>query len=244
VDDEPLARRRLRSLLAADSEVQLVAECSEGSSAVEAIREFKPDLVFLDVQMPEVDGFEVLRRIAPQYAPLVVFVTAFDEYAVRAFDAHAFDYLLKPFKRSRFYEALHRAKQQLTMQDATQPDRLAGLLNQVDVSHERIAIRSGGRIVILRTEEIDWIRADLNYVQVRSNERDYTVRDSISSFEKKLTAGRFIRIHRSIIVNADRIRELEPCNGSEYMVILRDGKELPLGRNYRHSVEAFLHISN
>jgi two-component system LytT family response regulator len=227
--------------------VQVVAECGEGSAAIQAVHQLKPELLFLDVQMPEIDGFEVLRRVAPQHVPLVIFVTAFDEYAVRAFDAHAFDYLLKPFKRRRFYEALHRAKKQLMIQDVTQQERLVGLLHQINSGHESsesIAIKSGGKIVILRPEEIDWIEAALNYVRVHADGNHYTVRETISTFERKLPGGRFIRIHRSIVVNADRIRELEPCNGSEYIVVLRDGKELPLGRNYRHSVESFLHISS
>ncbi len=192
--------------------------------------------------MPGMDGFEVLREAAPHHAPVVIFVTAYDRYAVRAFDTHAVDYLLKPFKRTRFLEAVRRAKDTLQTRNEDREDRLIALLNQLDREPDRIVVKSGGRIVILRADEIDWILAAANYVRIHGTGREYLVRDTLNSFEKKLRPDKFLRIHRSIVVNVDRIRELQPCNKSEYIVVLRDGKELPLGRSYRQSAESFLAI--
>lgn len=242
VDDEPLARRRLRSLIANDPELQLIEESGDGPSAVSSIITMKPDLLFLDVQMPGMDGFEVLRQASPRHIPIVIFVTAFDRYAVSAFDAHAIDYLLKPFKRSRFFEAVRRAKQALSDRTEEPTDRLIAILNQLQRDSFPIAIKSGGRIVLIQEDEIDWIEAAANYVRVHGSGREYVVRDTLNSFATRFNKVKFLRIHRSIIVNLSRIRAMEPCNGSEYIVVLRDGKELPLGRSYRESVESALNI--
>jgi two-component system LytT family response regulator len=244
VDDEPLARRRLRSLIATDPELQLVEEAGDGASAVAGITTLKPDLLFLDVQMPGMDGFEVLREASTQHVPIVIFVTAFDRYAVSAFDAHAIDYLLKPFKRTRFFEAVQRAKQALSTRTEEPEDKLISVLNQLQRDTSRLAVKSGGRIVFLREEEIDWIEAAANYVRIHGSGREYLVRDTLNSFAERMSSRRFLRIHRSIIVNVDRISELEPCNGSEYIILLRDGKELPVGRSYRESVESALQVGN
>jgi two-component system LytT family response regulator len=170
-------------------------------------------------------------------------VTAFDRYAVKAFESHALDYLLKPFKRHRFFEAVRRAKEQLQAAPATYGDKLNSLLEKLKPSHDRLVFKSAGKIVVIRPGEVDWVEAAANYVRIHVGSQEHAVRDTISNFEKKLPADRFLRIHRSVIVNADRIHELQPCNGAEYIVVLRSGKELPVGRTYRDQIENFLHIS-
>ena len=242
VDDEPLARKRIRSLLAADPEIEVAGECGDGASAVTRLLEARPDLVFLDVQMPELDGFEVLRAVAGEHAPVVVFVTAFDRYAVKAFETHALDYLLKPFKRQRFQEALRRAKTELHDRTRQSAERMAALLSQLAPASQRLVVRSSGRIVVLRPADLDWVEAAANYVCLHAGPHQYLVRETLGAFEKRLPAGRFLRIHRSYVVNLDRIRELQPCNGSEYMVLLRNGKELPLSRSYRDAIESALEV--
>ena len=226
-----------------DPELEIVGESGDGNAAVRSITDLRPDLVFLDVQMPEIDGFDVLRAVPPAHAPRVVFVTAFDRYAVRAFDLHAVDYLLKPFKRSRLFEAVRRAKDNIRQQDESQAGKIADLLNQMDRDTRRLVVKSGGRILILQADEIEWVEAAANYVSVRTAGRDCLVRDTMNSFEKRLPENKFLRIHRSIIVNVDRIRELEPCNSGEYILTMRDGKQLPVGRSYRPAVESFLQLA-
>ncbi len=243
VDDEPLARRRVRSLLATDADIEIVGECGDGHSAIATLLQTKPDLLFLDVQMPELDGFDVLQRVPAELTPLTIFVTAYDRYAVKAFEAHAADYLLKPFKRERFFEAVHRAKEQLQAARPDYAEKLSDLLLQLKGGQQRLAVKSAGRTVLLRMDEIDWIEAAANYVRLHVAATEYVVRDAIGAFEKRLPADKFVRIHRSLIVNVDRIRELEPCNGSEFIVVLRNGKELPLGRSYRAHVESCLQLS-
>lgn len=235
VDDEPLARRRILSLLKSDASFEVVGECGSGEAAVETILSVKPDLVFLDVQMPSLDGFGVLQAIAPVHMPLIIFVTAFDQYAVQAFDAHAADYLLKPFRLERFREALKRARQQL--EQGYDNQKLLALVRQFNADHERIVIRTEGRIVFLKAAEIDWIQAAANYVHVHCREQNYSVREKISSLEEVLPANKFMRIHRSIIVNLDKVREIQPCGAGEFIVLLNSGRELPLGRTYRQAVE-------
>ncbi len=199
--------------------------------------------MFLDIQMPEMDGFEVLRRLPVDVRPLVIFVTAFDRYAIQAFDTHALDYLLKPFKRERFFEALERAKHELQRGKPTHQDKLSELLAEFKGTTQRLVVKSAGRIVVLRVDEIDWVEAAANYVQLHVGEHKHSVRDSIGVFERRLPPEKFVRIHRSLIVNADRIRELQPYDGSEYIVVLQSGKELPLGRSYRRHVERFLQLT-
>jgi len=242
VDDEPLARRRVRSLLANEPELDILGEAVSGEAAVNLALELRPELLFLDVQMSGIDGFGVLEAVFTEYKPAVIFVTAFDKYAVRAFETHAVDYLLKPYKRERFAQALSRAKERIRRRDGSQTEAIGSLLAQVQQGPQRVVIRSAGRIVILHADEIDWVEAAANYVEVRAGGVSYTVRDSISTFQRKLPTEKFVRIHRSYIVNADRIRELQPCNGCEYIVALRNGKELPLGRTYRDEVETFLQL--
>jgi two-component system LytT family response regulator len=244
VDDEPLARRRIRSLLATDPEIQIVGECRDGASAVSTLLESKPDLVFLDIQMPEMDGFEVLRNIPAATRPVVIFVTAYDRYALKAFDTHALDYLLKPFKRERFFDAVQRAKYELQRGKTEYSEKVSDLLLKLKGGTQRLVVKSAGRIVVLRFDEIDWVEAAANYVRLHVGEQKHNVRDSIGVFERRLPPGQFVRIHRSLIVNADRIRELQPYDGSEYIVVLRSGKELPLGRSYREHVQRFLQLAD
>jgi two-component system LytT family response regulator len=241
VDDEPLARRRVLSLLKADSSFEVLAECADGASAIRAINEQRPDLVFLDVQMPGTDGFGVLETVAPVHLPAIIFVTAYDQYAVRAFDEHAVDYLLKPFKRDRFLRSLDRAKTALLKSNDLGADpRLLSLLRHVGSDRGRFVIRTEGKILFLRSAEVEWIEAAANYVHVHAGPRVYSVRDRISDFEHSLAHEKFIRIHRSVIVNVDAIAEIQNCGGGEHIVVLRSGKELPVGRTYREALDGLV----
>jgi two-component system, LytTR family, response regulator len=240
-DDEPLARERLRNLLASEADVEVVRECRHGNEILQAIQELNPDLLFLDVSMPELDGFGVLNRIPETKAPAVIFTTAYDTYAIRAFDANALDYLLKPFDETRFRKALGRAREHIAQgHKAKMNEQLVGILNDHGSerrSAERLVFKSGGRIVFIETEEIEWVEAAGNYVNVHVGKDSHLLRETMMMFESKLDPKRFLRIHRSIIVNCDRIREVQPCNGSEYVVVLKNGKELSLGRTYRDRIE-------
>lgn len=216
VDDEPLARRRILSFLKPDSNFDVLAECADGLSAIQAITELRPDLVFLDVQMPGTDGFGVLEAIAQVHLPAIVFVTAYDQYAVKAFDAHAVDYLLKPFKRERFLESLAHVKRAMAAgKESVDNEKLTSLLRQVSGQRGRLVIRCEGKIVFLRHSEVEWIEAAANYVRVNAGQNVYPVRESIGSFEKTLASHTFLRVHRSIIVNLDAVAELQSCGGGE-----------------------------
>ncbi len=244
VDDEPLARRRIRRMLVADSEIEILEDCSNGREAIEVIGKQSPDLVFLDVQMPEVDGFAVLQSIKPEKMPLVVFVTAFDRYAIRAFEFYALDYLLKPFDRRRFERSLERAKSRLSSgREGDLGQRALSLLEELKArsNHiERLVIKSGGRAFFLKIDEIDWIEAEGKYVRLHVGKESYLLREAISSLEAHLDPKQFPRIHRSTIVNIDRIRELQPWFHNEYRVILRDGTELMLSRSFRKKLGELL----
>jgi two-component system LytT family response regulator len=237
VDDEPLARRRIKSLLAHDPSVDVIGECSDGNTAVSSIRELMPDLVFLDVQMPAMGGFEVIKTIGPERMPTVIFVTAYDQYALKAFDVNALDYLLKPFNRSRFQKTLERAKTMIGhMQNHEVNDRLLSLLGNLRREQEmpdRFIIKSGGRVVFLRVEEIDWMSTVGNYVRLHVGRESHLMRETMSGMESKLNPDRFMRIHRSTIVNLDRVKEVQPWAKGEYVVIMRDGNRLIMSRRYR-----------
>lgn len=237
VDDEPLGRERIRALLSADAEIEVIGECADGRRAIAAIEDGKPDLVFLDVQMPEVDGFGVLDAIYSERMPAIIFVTAYDRYAVKAFEVHALDYLLKSFDRERFHAALQRAKEEIRRsKGGALNERLAGLLEDLQARKDRptrLAIKSAGRIVFLRVEEIDWVEAADNYVRVHSGREAHLIRETLHSLEQRLDPAKFLRIHRSSLVNLDRIRELQPIFHGDYVVKLTDGTELTLSRNYR-----------
>ena len=252
VDDEPLARDTLRRLLGEDGEVELVGDCVGGDDAVRRIRDHEPDIVFLDVQMPEVDGFEVLRRLGPLRVPAVVFVTAYDAYALRAFEAEALDYLLKPFDDERFFRVLRRAKERVREQRA---HRLAGSLvaelgaapamapvpgPAAGTYAERVAVRQEGRIVFVRTEDVDWIEAADYCVRLHAGGRVHLLRESMRDLEARLDPARFVRIHSSALVNLTRIRELEPHFHGEYVVVMQDGARLRLSRGRRDGLHRLL----
>jgi two-component system LytT family response regulator len=228
VEDEPLGRDLIRALLRNDSEVNVVGESDNGRDALKVIEKTEPDLVFLDVRMPEIDGFEVLAGLRRHHAPVVVFVTAYDEYAVRAFEVNAVDYLLKPFDRDRFHQALDRAKTQI---------RFIGGDAHTRHYPERLLVKSGSRIVFVRTDEVDWIEAQGNYVRLHVKKETHLLRTTIRNLEDHLDPSRFARIHRSQIVNIDRIRELRPWWHGEYQVLLKDGTQLTLSRTYRERIQ-------
>jgi two-component system, LytTR family, response regulator len=244
VDDEPQGRERIRTLIGDDAEIEVVGECSDGKQAVSAIERTRPDLVYLDVQMPEMDGFAVLDAIAGDRMPAIIFVTAYDRYAVQAFEVHALDYLLKSFDRERFQDALRRAKEQIRgSQEGIWNERLTGLLEDLQTRQSRMTrfvIRSKGRVVFLRVEEIDWLEAAGNYVSIHVGRQSHLVRETLQAVEVRLDPAKFLRIHRSTLVNSDRIKELQPLFHGDYVVRLQDGTELTLSRNYREKVAGFL----
>jgi two-component system LytT family response regulator len=243
VDDERLSRQRIRRLLAFEPECAIAGECENGRDAVRALARERPDILFLDVQMPELDGFEVLHAIQ-ESRPLIIFTSAFDEYALRAFEVHAFDYLLKPFDRRRFRESLHRAKIHLTRERSESPDaRLASLIEHFANGRrtpDRIAVRNGGRVVFVKVGEIDWVEASDNYVCLHCGSETHVLRETMGQLEARLDPARFVRVHRSAIVNLDRIKELQPWFRGDYRVILRDGTELTLTRSHRERLESRL----
>jgi two-component system LytT family response regulator len=244
VDDEPLGRERIRTLLGDDAEIEVVGECSDGKQAVAAIERIGPDLVYLDVQMPEMDGFAVLDSIASERMPAIIFVTAYDRYAVQAFEVHALDYLLKSFDRERFHAALRRAKEQIRgSREVLWNERLTGLLEDLQARQKhltRLVIRSAGRIFFLRVEEIDWLEAADNYVRIHVGRESHLVRETLQSLEGRLDPSKFLRIHRSTLVNVDRILELQPLFHGDYVVKLLDGTELSLSRTYRERLAGSL----
>jgi two-component system LytT family response regulator len=244
VDDEPLARRRLRRLLERHPEVVVVAECRNGREGLAAVAEHAPEIVFLDVQMPQMDGLAFLEALGGDAAPAVVFVTAFDAYAVRAFDHHAVDYLLKPYDEERFDLALRRACERVrTGRAANLDDRVLALVGELAERRReasRLAVRTDGKVVFVRVDEIDWIEAESKYVRVHAGGRTYLHREGIGSVESQLDPRRFMRIHRSTIVNLDRVKELHDWFHGEYVVVLRDGTRLTMSRRYRASAARFL----
>jgi two-component system, LytTR family, response regulator len=244
VDDEPLARAMLREMLQGDPHVAIVGESCNGSEALEAIRTYSPDLIFLDVQMPELGGFDVLASLGNAQIPHIIFVTAYDQYAVRAFEVHALDYLLKPFDQERFDAAWQRARTQI-MRDRNggTDQRILALLEELKAGNrylERLVIKAAGRIYFLETTEIDWIEAEGNYVSVHSGKKTHLLRETISSLESQLDPRKFVRIHRSSIVRLDRIQELQPWFHGEYRIILQDGTQLTLSRNHRDKLQEAL----
>lgn len=244
VDDEPLARQRLRKLLEADPDIVILGECGDGQEAVAELRRLRPDLVFLDVQMPALDGFGVLHELAGTALPVVIFVTAHDRYALKAFEVHALDYLLKPFDRTRFAAALERAKAQVRQGSASAlSERLEELLQSIDGrprGPERLIVKSAGRSYFVRIADIDWIEAAGNYVRLHVGKDEHLLRESLTALEHRLDARRFVRIHRSTIVNLERIRELQPAFHGDYVIILHDGTELALSRSCRDPLEKSL----
>jgi len=237
VDDEPLACERIRMLLAQESDVAIAGECRNGTEAVRAISQLAPDLVFLDVQMPELTGFEVVGQLDPARMPVIVFVTAYDQYALKAFEVSALDYLLKPFDRERFSKALGRARTELDRRGAGQVNQqVLKLLTELQHSKkhvEKLIVRAGGKVFFLRADEIDWIEAAGNYVRLHAGKDEYLYRETMTKLESQLNPERFARIHRSTIVNVERIKELQPWFRGDYQIVLRDNHKLTLSRNYR-----------
>ena len=243
VDDEPPARERIRGLLADSRDITVIGECESGIDAVAAIRELAPDLVFLDVQMPGLDGFGVLDALQGERLPALVFVTAYDAYAVRAFEVHALDYLLKPFDRDRFSATLERARNALAGNLPESAESIAVPLTDGEPDRpplRRLLGRREGRLIVLRVPEIDWIESAANYVSLHVGKENYLVRETLQSLEGRLDPDQFIRIHRSTIVNLDRVQEIEPYFHGDYIVRLRDGQRLTLSRTYRERVQRHL----
>ena len=260
VDDEPLAREHLRSLLEEAGDIQIVGECRDGREALELIRELNPDLVFLDVQMPELSGLQVIRELGDTDLPFIIFVTAFDKYALKAFEIHALDYLLKPFSDERFHSALNRAREQMKLKRRTGlRQEMVELMNTYNklveieqaesksgdkigvVGHlTRIPVKTGGKIRFIETEQIIWIEALDYYAQIHCAGSKHIIRDSLKALEDQLDQKKFVRIHRGAIANLDFILELKPLPGGDYEVILTDRTRLKLSRRRKEDMEKIL----
>lgn len=252
VDDEPLARRNLRLLLEKDPQIEVLDECRNGREAIKAINTVSPDLIFLDIQMPEIDGFDVLARVGPEHIQAIIFVTAFDQYALKAFDVHAIDYLLKPFDDERFAHALRRAKAQIEAREINRlSKRLLALLEERESQRKsstgqkthltRLMIKTSGRVMLLKVDEIDFIEADGNYAKLHVGRKAHLLREKMHDLEGQLDPEKFVRIHRSIIVNLDRIKEMHPHFNGDYIVVLEDGRQLRLSRSRRENLIHRLH---
>jgi two-component system, LytTR family, response regulator len=242
VDDEPLARERIRCLLKQETDVEVVGEAADGQSAIQALRNLRPDLLFLDVQMPGCDGFGVLEKLDADEVPVTVLVTAFDRYALQAFEVHALDYLLKPFDRRRFQESLRRARDQLRQApNAEFGRRMLALCQDVATGEtiylERLIVKSGGRVLFVPIAEIDWVEAAGNYVRLHHGPNEHLIRETMNNLESKLDPRKFLRIHRSTMVNIDRVQELQPSFHGDYVVVLTTGAQLTLSRGYRESIQ-------
>jgi two-component system LytT family response regulator len=239
VDDEPIARRGVRHQLRGEADVEVIGECGDGAAAIDAIAELAPDLVFLDIQMPEVGGFDVVEAIGIARMPAVIFVTAYDEHALRAFDVHAVDYVLKPIDRHRFRTAVERARRRLA--DAPVHTAIAAALKELGRPAQdyakRLAIKGDGRVFLVDVDEVDRLEAAGNYVEVHCGARHHLVRETMASLEARLDPARFVRVSRSSIVNADRARELQPMFNGDFVVVLRDGTKVAGSRRYRAAFE-------
>ncbi len=262
VDDEQLAREALRVMLSGDPETEVIAECRNGREAVQSIRKQSPDIVFIDIQMPGMDGFQVIEEIGVGQMPVTVFVTAYDNYALRAFEAHALDFLLKPFDYDRFDTALQRAKTRIREQEfGALNENLFALLKDMkaltgtaslkanntkpnDAGYkepiERVAVKSSGRIYFLKTEEIDWVEGAGDYLSLHAGGKSHLIRETMGDFHAKLDSKKFLRIHRSTIVNIERVKDIQPLFKSEYVITLTSGKRLKSSRGYRHELQALL----
>jgi two-component system, LytTR family, response regulator len=254
VDDEPLAQRRLMRLMRREPDLQVVGVASNGREALAAIRAHAPEIVILDVQMPEMDGFELVRSLDPEHLPVIIFVTAYESYALQAFEVRALDYLLKPFKAARLHEALKRARKQLQSSD---DDRVAGLRHLVtdlrpdadDAENApeldeassaapltRILVREKGKMFFVRSADVEWFEAQNNYIQLHVGTNRHLVRGRISTLERRLPRDQFVRIHRSTIVNHEFIKEVHPWFGGDYIVTMKNGAQLKLTRSYRRNL--------
>ena len=256
VDDEPLARSGIAELAARDAELEVVGQCGDGQSAVQAIRELSPDLVLLDIQMPEMDGFQVIERVGAERMPAVIFITAYDQFALRAFEVHALDYLLKPFDDERFIAALARSKRAIRDNAVGQlSQRLLGLLETAGHPTttpgsgpappflSRLVVKNGGKVTFVRVDEIDWIEAADYYVRLHVARKSHLLRETMSALEEQLDPARFFRVHRSAIVNLDRLVEIQPYFHGEHVLVLQDGSKLKLSRARKEKLEAVLRQS-
>ena len=250
-DDERLARQKLLILLHSEPQVKVVAECQDGKQTISAIRGLRPDLLLLDIQMPDLDGFQVLSEIPPHEMPLVIFTSAYDQYAIRAFDANALDYLLKPFDQERLHHAVEKARSGLRQaRDREITSRILNLLSQVRSENlpsqeqdKRLVFKAGGRVVFLDLDSIEWVEAAANYVRLNAGKESYLFRETISRVSERLDANQFVRIHRSTIVNVRKIKELIPVNSGEYIVVLKSGRELSCSRGYRAGLQEIVEWS-
>ena len=250
VDDEPIARRGIRQQLKSETDVEIIGECANGEEAVAAIRAQSPDLVFLDVQMPLLSGFGVVEEVGVDQLPAVVFVTAYDEHAIRAFEVNALDYLLKPIEPRRFQKTLNRVRDQLNQSSDKQlNEKLAALLEMLEHSDailkkqsylERVVIKESERVLMLPVADVEWITAHGNYVQIHTRSRAHLLRDTMDAMERKLDPAKFVRLRRSTIVNAERVRELKPLFNGEYTIFLQNGVELTSSRRYRKNLDVLL----
>jgi two-component system, LytTR family, response regulator len=240
VDDEPLAREGIKQLLKEESDISVVGECGDGFAAIELMKQCSPDLIFLDIEMPEMDGFEILQALPSGHKPAVIFVTAFNQYAVEAFTANALDYLLKPINPERFRIAIDRARSNLRLHATTEINEkfynLIKMLKAKEEPSKRLLIKTSKRIFFVEMKEIDWIEAAGDYVWVHTRGEKYIIRETMNDMEHNLDPSSFIRIHRSTIVNIERIKEFQPHFRGDYLVILHNGTKLTLGRTYREKV--------
>lgn len=247
VDDEPPARELIATLLREEADVEVVGECANGRSALAAIERLAPDLVFLDVQMPGLDGFGLLAELPADRWPLVVFVTAFDKHAVRAFEVHALDYVVKPFEYGRLRQAVQRARTQLSQRDgAGQQARLLALLEdwqRQSQTWDRLAVREERRVTFLKPADIDWIEADGNYLRLHLGRRSHLLRETMNAAEARLSSKKFVRVSRSVLVNLERVKEWQPLFHGDSVVILEDGTRLTVSRVYRDSLDRRLNSS-
>lgn len=240
VDDEPIARKYIREMLKGDREIDVVGEAGNGKKAAKMLAELQPDIVFLDIQMPEMDGFALLQTLDAETMPCIIFTTAYEEHAIRAFEFHALDYLLKPFDEARFAAATAHAKRSLARGRATvQAKQIAELLDSMSSKErppERLLIKKQGRIIFLKIADIDWIKADDKYLQLFTGRVSHLVRQTLQSFKSKLDPSKFVQINRSVIVNVDRICELHPMFNGEHEVQIADGTTFPLSRSHRNEL--------
>jgi two-component system LytT family response regulator len=243
VDDEPLARAHLRTLLRERGDVDVIGESGDGRSAIDQIRRLTPDMVLLDIQMPELDGLEVIREVGPAKMPAVVFVTAYDEHALAAFEVHAFDYILKPVSRQRFTQAIDRVVGLIRTEAPPAEQPLTALIEAMRSERtalDRIAVKADGRVLFIRVGDIDWIEADDDLVRIHTGKVVHTHRSTLTHLEERLPASKFLRVHRSALVNVDRIREIQPWFQGDWVLILHDGTRVHSGKSYRAKVREYI----